>query len=147
MRAGWAWLTAAASVLTLLALPQFGWCWSQHRFLSRQEIIGAAIDEALSRKRVRVLASTPGALRSTFYDAAPYASRAAFLDANPGCCRIAPAVGDEGSFVPWPERWCGWIPHNVRMVYAARYRDEAGAIRAVEVTDNVPVTSCGRVAR
>ena len=145
MRAGTVWLSIAAVGAALVALPRFGWCWGQHRFLSRQEIIDAAIEEALSR--TRVMAPVPGALRSDFHDVVPYADRAAFVVANPACCRIARAVGDYGSFVPWWDRWCGLIPHNVRMAYTVRYRDEAGAVRTVEVKDNVALTSCGKVAR
>jgi hypothetical protein len=130
-----------------LTLPQLGWCWSQHRFLSRREIVDVAIRKVISQERVGVRTSTPGATGVAFHDVIPYADPAAFRGANPGCCRVAPAVGDQGTFVPWWGRWLCGVPHNVRMAYVVKYRDDAGTARAVAVEDNVAVTACGRAAR
>ena len=138
-------LAIAATGMSAIALSQLGWCWKQHRFISRQEMVDAAIDQISSHRRVTVSTPVPGGRRFAAYDVIPYEGRAAFRAANPDCCQIGPAGGDSGDFASAWQRWSGAIPHNVRMAYVVRYRDDAGVLRAYEIKDNVPVTSCGTV--
>lgn len=144
-----AWGKSAAALVVvavaIVGLNHLGWCWSSFRFVGKNEIIAAAIDEVATEKRLSVTTHAPEKLTIKPYDVVPYESAERFRATNPQCCEISPASGDDTTYFPPIQRWLGLAPYNVRVNYTARYIGDGGQTVAAKRTRNIIVTRCGKI--
>jgi hypothetical protein len=113
-------------------------------FLSDEEAIDAAIDEAMTRSLHVTETPTGGYARFIPKNQIRYRDREEFRRLNPDCCRIVP---HDDIFMHWSHEVRGLANKSVHVSYAVRYMDEDGRQSSEAAVAQRVITNCGRVAR
>ncbi|HZO46324.1 MAG TPA: hypothetical protein VFB68_10555 [Xanthobacteraceae bacterium] len=132
-------LLPLATVLAALLIS--GFCFSQFRYLTDDELVASAIDDVL-RSSVHVVEKPSGGY-AQFVPKQPihYRSRAEFQSLNPNCCKIVPH--DREWISLWHQLY-GKAAASVFIRYVVRHVDDQGET-ATEAVARRTVGNCGAV--
>jgi hypothetical protein len=150
------WLQTRAGVTTLTALLTLGmlalgaigalsyrgYCIAQHRYLSDDEYIAAAIDAAMKSETFVRRRQVGDRLSFTSFKVIPHTNVTEFHEGNPGCCRIINPVNAERTPHFWDRVWGTWA-RTVELDLNLRYVDEHGTRQVEPQTWTARLTNCG----
>jgi hypothetical protein len=122
-----------------------GFCFGQHRFLSDQEFIDAAIQELMKGRGTYSLFSIDGK-HSAAISGIPYASKGEFISDNPDCCSIVSInyPRDNGPQFTILDRVLGKAAKLVKVRYRDRWTED-GEPKVKVVEGYIGLTNCGEV--
>ncbi|KJC56402.1 hypothetical protein UP10_34535 [Bradyrhizobium sp. LTSPM299] len=132
--------------LSVLAgsLSVSGFCFGEHRFLSDQEFIDAAVQELMKGRGTYSLLHAGGS--NTAVSGVPYVSKEEFISDNPDCCSIASInyPRDSGPQFTILDRVLGRAAKLVKVKYKERWTED-GEPKVQVVDGYLGLTNCGEV--
>jgi len=138
-------VTTIASLVAVLSLSYYGFCFGQRRFLSDAEYFNAVIDEVLQAKTYSFTTYQQGTVSFNSVKAVQYRDKQEFLELNPNCCKIVlHNVGDQGPYTSFSDRVFGRAAKIVSATFNMRHLDDNGNPQNRVGTGQYAVTNCGR---
>jgi hypothetical protein len=137
---------AIAAATVALWLTYNGYCISQRRYLSEQEIFDTAIIETMRRPTYPRVVSLPQGVRLEAWKVIPYSDIEEFKRQNPSCCSFTPPnVGDRTPFyISFWDQLFGGANHFVAVKYWVRYLDGHNQEQTEETTAYIRLAACGQ---
>lgn len=155
---GWVRRHPVLFVLVLLAaIPMFrgtmnltGFCWAEGRWLSDEERIDAAIENALLRTSTQTAIEKDNMVTYGIADIVdPYKDREELKRKNPDCCVVGMKETGDGAPTPYvPLDAIIWGERNANTVYLSykeKYHDASGKVHVHMVRGHYFMTNCGEI--
>lgn len=131
-------------IISLFGIPAglnySGFCISQGRWLSDEELIKLQIADVNRRADVQDSQHLPNVPRI------PYNSAEELMEKNPDCCKLGARSGPDGIFprLSFLDRILGADREVVWLQYKDYYHDKDGVLKFSIATWNAPITNCGK---
>jgi hypothetical protein len=129
-------------VIGLSVVEYVGFCLTQFRFLSRTEIVDAAIRDVIG-STLHVYETPTGGF-ATFHPPRQikYRDVEEFRRLNPECCEL---VSNDRQWVSFTWELSGYARATVRVRYSVRYLNDDGTMSRGDAIARVLISNCGKV--